>query len=320
VTLPDVAGQSVTSAEKTLHTDGLKTSVQSDADSNKPNTEVLRTKPAKGTVVQKGHTIVLVTGGAGRLIRVPDLVDQSVVSAKAALRHDDLQAKVSEAGFCTAQNVVCSQSPKGGSLRAPGKTVTLFTAPTTTTTTTAPTSPVPNVATFTTQAACNAIVKDGFICGTITMTSSSLTPGTVVSTDPAAGSLQPAGTTVNLVESSGPSTVVVPDVIGDMQAQAVSTLQGDNLLPVVNCLATSDPSQDGIVQSQSPQGGVTKPTGTSVTITVDSLQGCSTTTTAADRHHTHSGAGGKQAVLLGTGGVPPAGRPPEQIGPNRFSP
>jgi hypothetical protein len=105
-----------------------------------------------------------------------------------------------------------------------------------------------------------------------------------------------------------------------MQAQAVSTLQGDNLLAVVICVATADPNQDGIVQSQSPQGGVTEPTGTSVTITVDSLQGCSTTTTAAARHHTHSGAGGKQAVVVDIGGVPVAPKPPQQIGPNRFSP
>jgi serine/threonine-protein kinase len=326
ITLPDVAGQSVTAAEQTLHSDGLKTAVQSDpAATTTPNSQVVRTNPAKGTKVQKGHTIILVTGGEGPQIEVPPLVDQSVISAKATLRQLGLQSKVQSAGFCTQQNIVCSQSPKSGSHLSPGKTVTLFTAPTTTPTTTAPTSAVPNVATFTTQAACNAIVHDGFICGTITMTSSSLTPGTVVSTNPTAGTLQPPGTAINLVESSGPSTVVVPDVVGDMQAQAVSTLQGANLLAVVNCQPTTDSTQNGIVQAQSPQGGLTEPTGTSVTITVDSLSGCSTTTTAADRHTRGTGGGATHAVEVDSG-VPPAPAgdrappPSAATGPNRFSP
>jgi beta-lactam-binding protein with PASTA domain len=81
--------------------------------------------------------------------------------------------------------------------------------------------------------------------------------------------------------SSGPSTVVVQNVVGDSQAAAVSTLQGQNLAPVVVCQATTDPTQDGIVQSQTPLGGQTVSVGSTVTITVDSVSGCSDTTTTS---------------------------------------
>jgi beta-lactam-binding protein with PASTA domain len=73
----------------------------------------------------------------------------------------------------------------------------------------------------------------------------------------------------------------VPDVVGDTQAAAVTALQGANLNPVVICQLTLDPTQDGIVQSQNPTGGVQVNSGTTVTITVTNLNGCSGTTTTS---------------------------------------
>jgi beta-lactam-binding protein with PASTA domain len=84
----------------------------------------------------------------------------------------------------------------------------------------------------------------------------------------------------------------VPDVVNDTQATAVSTLQGDNLNPVVICQSTQDPTQDGIVQDQNPNGGVSVNAGTTVNITVTNLNGCSGTTTTAPSgntgHHRHA--------------------------------
>jgi len=69
--------------------------------------------------------------------------------------------------------------------------------------------------------------------------------------------------------------------VGDSQATAVSTLQGQGLAPVVVCQATTDATEDGIVQSQTPLGGQTVSVGSTVTITVDSVSGCSDTTTTS---------------------------------------
>jgi serine/threonine-protein kinase len=101
--------------------------------------------------------------------------------------------------------------------------------------------------------------------------------------------------TVSIVESSGPSQVTVPDVVGDTESQAVSTLQADNLNPVVFCQSTSQQAQNGIVQSQNPTGGKTASPGQSVDITVASYPSCSatssTTTTTSLLGHGRGAAG-----------------------------
>jgi serine/threonine-protein kinase len=281
VTIPNLAGQPVTQAENTLHAAGLKTKVQSDPTSQTPNTNVVRTIPGKNTKVQKGNTVTLVTGSQGPKVKIPSLVNQSVVAATATLVGDGLQAKVVPAGFCTEQNIVCSQSPPAGQLLLPGKTVTLFTAATPVTTTTLATTPVPNVATFTTPQACNAIVHAGFVCGNISMVSSSQPINTVVSTNPAQGMLEPAGTSINLIESSGPSTVVVPNVVGQPYSQATSSLQSSNLTVATTCSGGTGttPAATDPVTGQSTPGGNTVNTGSQVTLTV-TCSGVGTTTTS----------------------------------------
>jgi beta-lactam-binding protein with PASTA domain len=67
--------------------------------------------------------------------------------------------------------------------------------------------------------------------------------------------------------------------MGDTETTAVSTLQTAKLNPVVICQSTADPTQDGLVQSQSPSGGVSVNSGTTVDITVANLAGCSGATT-----------------------------------------
>jgi serine/threonine-protein kinase len=280
VSVPAVAGQTVIAAEHNMKSAGLKYTVHSDSTSSQPNTDVIRTNPTKGTKVQKGTSVELVTGGAGPKVTVQNVSGQSVTYATGIVKAEGLQVKVQPSGLCTEQNIVCSQSPKGGAHLSPGKTVTLFTAPTQSTTTTVASASVPNVATETQTQACNAIVSAGFVCGTTPSTTpSNLTVNTVVSTTPAAGTTQPKGTTINLVLSSGPSSVVVQSVVGDTQAQAETALQAQNLTAVVVCEPTSVPAQDGIVQTQTPQGGQPVPTGSSVTITVASFSGCAGTTT-----------------------------------------
>ena len=142
--------------------------------------------------------------------------------------------------------------------------------------------------------ACNRLGQAGFQCGTITtQPSSSIGKNDVISTTPAAGAQEPANANVNLLVSSGPSSVLVPYVIGDTQSQAVSMLQSAGLNPVEVCQLTLSQSQDGLVQAQTPNGGQTVSPGATVTITVASLSGCSgTTTTTAGTGNTGGGSPG----------------------------
>ena len=274
--MPDVTNQNVSKAERTLQRDGLKTTVQSDKSATStPNTEVLRTDPAKGTTVKKGDRVTLITGAQGPPVSIPDLVGQSVTFAKSELQQKGLQANVQFSSTCTQQNIVCQQSPKSGQTILPGGTVDIFTQSTTTA--------VPDVTGLGQTTACNRLGQAGFQCGTITTQPSQTVPkNDVISTNPAPGAQEPANANVNLVVSSGPSSVLVPDVVGDTQSAAASTLQTSGLNPIVICQSTNDPSQDGIVQDQNPNGGVSVNPGTTVNITVTNLAGCSgsTTTTA----------------------------------------
>jgi beta-lactam-binding protein with PASTA domain len=272
--MPDVTNQNVTAAEHSLQHKGLKTTVTSDKTATStPNTQVLRTLPVAGTTVKKGDTVKLITGAQGPPVQVPNLVTQSVTAAKAQLQQLGLQANEQFSSTCTQQNIVCMQNPKSGQTILPGGTVSIFTQPTTTA--------VPDVVGLDQTTACNRLGQAGFQCGTITsQPSSTVAKNNVISTNPVAGAQEPANANVNLVVSSGPSSVLVPYVVGDTQSAAVSALQGAGLSAVVICQPTIDPSQDGMVQSQTPNGGVSVSPAATVTITVTNLSGCSGTTTS----------------------------------------
>jgi len=285
--LPNVTNQNVSTAERTLQHRGLRTTLQVDKSATSTsNTQVIRTQPAQGTTVKKGDRVTLITGAQGPPVQVPDLVTQSVTAAKNQLQQMGLQANVMFSPTCTQQNIVCMQSPKPGQTIAPGGTVDIFTQSTT--------SAVPDVTGLNQATACNRLGQAGFQCGTTTSQASPTVPkGDVISTNPSPGAQAPANANVNLVLSSGPSSVLVPDVMGDTQAQAVTTLQGANLAPVVICQSTSEQSQDGLVQAQNPSGGQSVSPGTTVDITVASFSGCSgPSTTSTTAGNTGGGGGG----------------------------
>jgi serine/threonine-protein kinase len=269
--LPDVSSQNVNQAEATLHRDGLKTKVRPDTSANTTaNTQVVHSDPAAGSTVHKGQTVTLYTGNQGPPVTVQNFIGFSVQSAKSELVKLGLQADVTTSSTCTTQLIVCDQSPKSGTL-PPGGTVNLVTAATT--------SAVPDVTGLDETTACNRLGQASFQCGTITKQASPSVPsGDVISTSPTPGTQEAPNAVVNLVVSSGPSQILVPDVVGDTEQAAVTALQ-PNLSAVVICQSTSDPTQDGLVQAQTPSGGMPAAPGSSVDITVASYPSCAATST-----------------------------------------
>jgi eukaryotic-like serine/threonine-protein kinase len=90
--------------------------------------------------------------------------------------------------------------------------------------------------------------------------------GIVIRSDPSSGRPVDRRSTVTLVVSSGPAQVMVPDVSGQNETDAVATLREKGLSAVVREKAASEPQ--GTVVSQSPAGGVQVDQGSSVTIFV----------------------------------------------------
>jgi beta-lactam-binding protein with PASTA domain/tRNA A-37 threonylcarbamoyl transferase component Bud32 len=96
--------------------------------------------------------------------------------------------------------------------------------------------------------------------------SSSVKPNIVISSNPQEGNNVAANTTVTLFVSKGQAPVAVPNVVGQQQDQAASTLQSKGFKVDTKTDGTSS-APAGQVISQNPSGGTAAP-GATVTITV----------------------------------------------------
>jgi serine/threonine protein kinase len=283
VTVPNLAGRSLSYAEAKLQGEGLNFTTQQDPLSNAPNTQVLRTVPGAGTKLKKGQSVKLVTGSKAKAtdVTVPNLVNQSVSVAMAQLQSLGLQNQVQNVNTCSQQNIVCDTSPKPGTQVPKNSVVILYTAQTPTTT--SGSVPVPNVTGDSQSAACNEIGLQGLVCGqTTNQYSSTVAQGNVVATEPPAGTPIARGSTVGLVISNG-SPPIVPGLVGDTYSAAKSSLRSDGLTGVSDgsCLNNTD-----LVTSQSPAAGEPAPNSGQVTLT------CSSATTSTTASGLLGGGGG----------------------------
>jgi beta-lactam-binding protein with PASTA domain len=119
-----------------------------------------------------------------------------------------------------AAGLVISQNPAGGGNVPPGTAVDLVVS-----LGVAPVA-VPNVVGLTQAAATTAIGAANLTLGEVTTASSeTVDAGLVISQNPAAGGANvPPGTAVDLVVSTGPAPVAVPNVVGLTQAAATTAI------------------------------------------------------------------------------------------------
>ncbi|GJL65050.1 MAG: hypothetical protein NPIRA05_00210 [Nitrospirales bacterium] len=101
------------------------------------------------------------------------------------------------------------------------------------------------------------IIEDAsLVVGNVTRAPSESVPvGSVIRQSPNAGEKVEEGTAVNLVVSSGPALVTVPNVVGLPQADAETTIVGANLSVGMVTTATSMTVLAGAVISQTPVAG-----------------------------------------------------------------
>ncbi|MBU4335728.1 MAG: PASTA domain-containing protein, partial [Actinobacteria bacterium] len=101
--------------------------------------------------------------------------------------------------------------------------------------------------------------------------SSTVAVGTVISTNPAAGTLLRQGQSVTVTVASAPSTAVIPQgLAGLTYDEAVSRLSQAGLTNVTKVMAASEAQAAGNVVSTSPTGGTMVPLTQQITITVSS--------------------------------------------------
>jgi serine/threonine-protein kinase len=114
--------------------------------------------------------------------------------------------------------------------------------------------------------------------------------GEVFQQNPAAGSDVPKSQAITLTVSSGKSKVSVPDVSGDSQAEAGSTLGNAGLKVNKTQNEVSDTVPSGQVTRTDPAAGTQVDKGSGVTVYVSS--GPATTTTTTSPTTTSSNTGG----------------------------
>jgi serine/threonine-protein kinase len=281
--VPNVVGLKSAAAVSRLKTAGLGAQVVTVAGTKPAGTVLSQTPPAPKSV-GKGSTVVLkVSRGTAT---VPDIVGQQLADAGAALRTAGLKPTVFRVPNAASKGTVIAQKPAAGSRAPRGSKVRVNVstgsqtpAPTTgattttggTTTTSAPAKvTVPKVVGLQ-QGPAQRRFHDARLGSRVLYVSAQAPSGQVVSQAPSAGTTVKRGARVTIRVSLGPSqtkTTVVPDVVGNDQQTATSTLGSAGFAVQVIQVPVTDPSQAGMVVDEQPSGGSRAPTGSQVTIYV----------------------------------------------------
>lgn len=195
--------------------------------------------------------------------KVPLVLGLTPKSATSSIDKVGLKALVSGKVYSSKvpTGLVVSEFPKAGSLIAKNVVIdlTLSAGP--------PPVPVPSLAGLSEAAAEQLLTQKHLKYQLQTQYSSSVNSGDVISSTPATGQLAPFDSTVSLLVSKGPAPVPVPNVVGESQQAATSTLSSDQLA-VSTSTAYSDTVPSGDVISQgTPPGSMVLP-GTTISVVI----------------------------------------------------
>jgi eukaryotic-like serine/threonine-protein kinase len=129
VTVPNVVGDDVTSAQNKLTNLGLNPVVKTDTASTAPADTVVRQNPTGGNRVNPGSKVTIYVSGGG--VKVQDVRGDPVDTAKSILQNQGFQVQIVQqpGPDGTPPNTVYAQNPSAGALLAAGKTVTIFVQP-----------------------------------------------------------------------------------------------------------------------------------------------------------------------------------------------
>ena len=277
VEVPRVVGSDLDSAITTLGNDGFTVGDVERVQRSVPLNQVISQDPVGeadrdcavfGWFCSDPDVDLTVSGGPGQ-VEVPDVTGQTRESAEQTLDEAGLGVEVvtRNSSDVPSDSVIETDPPAGESVRR-GSQVTLVVS----------SGPgrvsVPPVVGETKNAAEQQLSAVGLESSS-SEEASDRPAGEVISQSPDAGTRVEAGSTVDLVVSSGPEPVTevdVPNVVGLTRADAVSNLRSLGLSPSVQEQPTDIEPQDGRVIDQNPGGGTTVKEGTRVVVTVGVFQ------------------------------------------------
>ncbi|MEU9448233.1 Stk1 family PASTA domain-containing Ser/Thr kinase [Streptomyces sp. NPDC048277] len=201
---------------------------------------------------------------SGQFTKVPPLLAKTEAQATARLKQAGLDVKTVEHAYSDTvkRGTVISTDPAAGRRIRSNDSVTL-------TISDGPeTVNVPDVQGRTVAKARALLKADGLAPGMVTREFSDDVPkGSVISSDPGAGSKRHAGSAIALVVSKG-SPVDVPDVTGEDLDEARQDLQDAGLKVTVSATEVNSEYDQGQVAQQTPVGDAQAAEGDTVTLTL----------------------------------------------------
>jgi beta-lactam-binding protein with PASTA domain len=268
VAVPNVGGLTQAAATTAITGAKLMVGTVTQQTSNTVATgNVISQDPANGSSIEQGSPVSLVISSGPQIETVPNVEGLTQASATAAITEAKLMmGTVSQQTSNTvATGKVISQDPASGSSLAQGSPVNLVIS----------SGPqmvaVPNVEGLTQDTATAAITEAKLKMGTVTQqTSNTVATGTVIGQDPVSGSSTAQGSPVNLLISSGPQMVAVPNAEGLTQDDATTAITGAKLKVGAVTQQISDTVATGSVISQDPTSGSSVAEGSPVNLLISS--------------------------------------------------
>jgi eukaryotic-like serine/threonine-protein kinase len=261
VVLPKLQGQLASTAQKQLLDLGLQATVTNEDNADVPTDRVIRQDPPAGTKVGKNDVIALVVSGGMPRVSIPDIKNYSVDDAQRALAGAKLKPKLVEAFSATvpAKQVIDVNPAPGTSVRQ-NSTVVL--------TVSKGVKPivVPDLVGMTTAAARKQLQPLGLSLNVAQQTESDTIPANVIaSQDPQPSSTAAPNSAVNVIVSTGASTISVPNVVGADVDAARAALRDAGLSAAMS-YAVDAANPTGKISRQNPDAGTAVKKGTPVTI------------------------------------------------------
>jgi beta-lactam-binding protein with PASTA domain len=201
---------------------------------------------------------VFPAGAVQRDVLVPNVVGMTYADAQRQLEAATFTVQRGETRFNNApKGTVIDQQPEAATSTAPGIRVTLVVSngPKLNT--------VPGVIGMSREQALTALEGAGFTIGDVSERPSNEPRGAIIDSRPRPGATAPTPSPVSLVMSAGPTTIVVPDLVGRPVAEATQLLRQVGLV-VGEIRGPGLADAAAVVQSQVPSAGNQVSAGTKV--------------------------------------------------------
>ena len=272
IPVPNVIGELQQQAARKLKHKGFHVSTALAPNPRPPGT-VLEQEPSPGSVVDEGATVNLSVSSGPGLGTVPKVVGEPVADAIKLLGNKGFKARVTHQFSNRPKGNVIEQDPSAGARESRGSSVDVTVSKGRNLVT------VPSVVGEQQGDAETAIREAGLRPKPVTMNADQ-PDGQVINVDPGAGSSVDRGSVVTITVSNGAGSLVVPNVIGELEGEAQSTLRANGARNInVLSRTTTAASEDGRVIDQAPSAGTRLRSTDTITIFVGKFKQPTTTTT-----------------------------------------